>query len=47
MNIPLTQFFKAPSERIQKAFSYKAGKDFEGDLPFTTYQEDELPDAED
>ena len=47
MNIPLTRFFKASSERIQRTFSYKAGGDFEEPLPFTTYREDELPDASD
>ncbi len=45
--IPLTRYFKGVSERLQDKFSYMAGRDIEETIPYLTYLEDELHDAED
>ncbi|OPY60137.1 MAG: NADH dehydrogenase subunit I [Syntrophorhabdaceae bacterium PtaU1.Bin034] len=43
--IPLTKYFKGTSERLQGIFSYMAGRD--ETIPYLTFEEDELHDAED
>jgi formate dehydrogenase subunit beta len=45
--IPLTKYFKGVSERLQAKFSYMSGRDFEETIPYLTFLEDELKDAED
>jgi formate dehydrogenase (coenzyme F420) beta subunit len=45
--IPLTKYFKGISERLQTMFSYMSGRDFAEEIPYLTFQEDELKDAED
>jgi formate dehydrogenase (coenzyme F420) beta subunit len=46
-SIPLTKYFKGVSERLQDMFSYMSGRDFDDIIPYLTFQEDELKDAED
>lgn len=45
--IPLTKYFKGVSERLQGMFSYMSGRSFDEDIPYLTFIEDELKDAED
>ena len=45
--IPLTKYFKGTSERLQGMFSYMAGRSFDEEIPYLTFLEDELKDAED
>ncbi len=45
--IPLTKYFKGVSERLQGMFSYMSGRSLEEDIPYLTFIEDELKDAED
>ncbi len=45
--IPLTKYFKGISERLQGMFSYMSGRASEEQIPFVTFLEDELKDAED
>jgi formate dehydrogenase (coenzyme F420) beta subunit len=45
--IPLTKYFKGTSERLQGMFSYMAGRRFDEEIPYLTFLEDELKDAED
>jgi len=45
--IPLTKYFKGVSERLQGVFSYMSGRSFDEDIPYLTFIEDELKDAED
>ncbi|MCX8110658.1 MAG: 4Fe-4S binding protein [Syntrophorhabdaceae bacterium] len=45
--IPLTKYFKGISERLQGLFSYMSGRDFNEPIPYTTFKEDELKNAED
>ncbi|MHB8110743.1 MAG: 4Fe-4S binding protein [Syntrophorhabdaceae bacterium] len=45
--IPLTKYFKGTSERIQGMFSYMSGRSPDEQIPFVTFLEDELKDAED
>ena len=45
--IPLTKYFKGISERLQGIFSYMSGRSAQEQLPFVTFNEDELKDAED
>jgi formate dehydrogenase subunit beta len=45
--IPLTTYMKGTSERLQKLFSYMSGRSFEETIPYLTFLEDELKDAED
>ncbi len=45
--IPLTKYFKGVSERLQDRFSYMSGRDFDEMIPYLTFLEDELKDAED
>lgn len=45
--IPLTKYFKGISERLQAMFSYMSGRSFEESIPYLTFIEDELKDAED
>ena len=45
--IPLTKYFKGTSERLQAMFSYMSGRSFEEEIPYLTFMEDELKDAED
>ncbi len=45
--IPLTKYFKGISERLQGMFSYMAGRSFDEEIPYLTFLEDELKDAED
>ncbi|HOL05220.1 MAG TPA: 4Fe-4S binding protein [Syntrophorhabdaceae bacterium] len=46
-DIPLTKYFKGISERLQGIFSYMSGRGFDEAIPYTTFIEDELKDAED
>lgn len=46
-SIPLTRYFKGVSERLQGLFSYQSGRSFDEVIPYLTFQEDELRDAED
>lgn len=46
-DIPLTKYFKGVSERLQGIFSYMSGRSFDDPIPYTTFIEDELKDAED
>jgi formate dehydrogenase (coenzyme F420) beta subunit len=45
--IPLTRYFKGVAERLQGFFSYRSGRSFEEEIPYLTFKEDELHDAED
>ncbi|MCX8021671.1 MAG: 4Fe-4S dicluster domain-containing protein [Syntrophorhabdaceae bacterium] len=45
--IPLTKYFKGISERLQGMFSYMSGRDVKEIIPYLTFKEDELKDAED
>jgi formate dehydrogenase (coenzyme F420) beta subunit len=45
--IPLTKYFKGTSERLQRLFSYTAGRSLDETIPYVTFLEDELKDAED
>lgn len=45
--IPLTTYMKGTSERLQKLFSYMSGRSFDEIIPYLTFLEDELKDAED
>ena len=45
--IPLTKYFKGISERLQGMFSYMSGRSFDEPIPYITFLEDELKDAED
>jgi len=45
--IPLTKYFKGVSERLQGMFSYMSGRSFDETIPYLTFVEDELKDAED
>ncbi len=45
--IPLTKYFKGISERLQALFSYMSGRDFDEPIPYVTFLEDELKDADD
>jgi formate dehydrogenase subunit beta len=45
--IPLTKYFKGVSERLQSLFSYMSGRNLEEAIPYVTFLEDELKDAED
>lgn len=46
-DIPLTKYFKGISERLQNLFSYMSGRDMKETIPYLTFKEDELKDAED
>lgn len=46
-SIPLTKYFKGVSERLQGIFSYQSGRSFDEEIPYLTFKEDELHDAED
>lgn len=45
--IPLTKYFKGNSERLQALFSYMSGRSFDETIPYVTFEEEELHDAED
>jgi formate dehydrogenase (coenzyme F420) beta subunit len=45
--IPLTRYFKGISERLQGMFGYMSGRSFEDPIPYVTFLEEELKDAED
>jgi formate dehydrogenase subunit beta len=45
--IPLTRYFKGNSERLQSLFSYMSGRSFDETIPYITFEEEELEDAED
>ena len=45
--IPLTKYFQGTSERLQGMFSYMSGRSFDEDIPYLTFEEDELKEAED
>ena len=45
--IPLTKYFKGVSERLQGIFSYMSGRSFDEPIPYVTFIEDELKDADD
>ncbi|MCX5807502.1 MAG: 4Fe-4S binding protein [Proteobacteria bacterium] len=45
--IPLTKYFKGTSERLQGMFSYISGRSLDEEIPYLTFLEDELEDAED
>jgi formate dehydrogenase subunit beta len=45
--IPVTKYMKGTSERLQKLFSYMSGRSFDEAIPYLTFLEDELKDAED
>jgi formate dehydrogenase (coenzyme F420) beta subunit len=45
--IPLTKYFKGTSERLQSMFAYMSGRSFDEEIPYLTFLEDELKDAED
>ena len=45
--IPLTKYFKGISERLQGVFSYMSGRSFDEEIPYLTFLEDELKDADD
>ncbi len=46
-SIPLATYFKGISERLQGMFGYMSGRDAEEAIPYLTFQEDELHDADD
>jgi formate dehydrogenase (coenzyme F420) beta subunit len=45
--IPLTKYFKGISERLQGMFAYMSGRSFDEPIPYITFLEDELKEAED
>jgi formate dehydrogenase (coenzyme F420) beta subunit len=45
--IPLTKYFKGNSERLQGIFDYMAGRRLDETIPYVTFQEEELENAED
>jgi formate dehydrogenase (coenzyme F420) beta subunit len=45
--IPLTKYFKGVSERLQGMFSYMSGRSVTEEIPYLTFLEEELKDAED
>ena len=45
--IPLTKYFKGNSERLQGLFGYVAGRSLDETIPYLTFLEEELEDAED
>ena len=45
--IPLTKYFKGISERLQGMFSYMSGRDFDEAIPYVTFAEHELENADD
>ena len=45
--IPLTKYFKGVSERLQGMFSYMSGRSSDEIIPYLTFIEEELKDAED
>ncbi len=45
--IPLASYFKGISERLQGMFGYMSGRSADEAIPYLTFQEDELHDAED
>jgi formate dehydrogenase (coenzyme F420) beta subunit len=45
--ILLTKYMKGTSERLQKLFSYMSGRSFDETIPYLTFLEDELKNAED
>jgi len=45
--IPLTKYFKGISERLQGVFSYMSGRSFDEEIPYLTFEEDELKEWED
>ena len=45
--IPVTKYMKGTSERLQALFSYMSGRSFDEAIPYLTFIEDELKDAED
>jgi len=45
--IPLTKYFKGVSERLQGMFSYMSGRSKDEIIPYLTFIEEELKDAED
>jgi formate dehydrogenase (coenzyme F420) beta subunit len=45
--IPLTKYFKGISERLQGMFSYMSGRSLEEEIPYLTFLEEELKNAED
>jgi formate dehydrogenase subunit beta len=45
--IPLTKYFKGISERLQGMFAYMAGRNLDEPIPYITFLEDELKNAED
>lgn len=47
VGIPLTKYFKGISERLQNVFSYMSGRSVDEQIPFVTFLEDELKNAED
>jgi len=45
--ITLTKYFKGVSERLQDMFDYVSGRSFDESIPYITFLEDELKEAED
>jgi formate dehydrogenase subunit beta len=45
--IPLTKYFKGVSERLQGMFAYMSGRSFDEPIPYVTFLEEELKEAED
>ncbi len=45
--IPLTKYFKGVSERLQGIFSYMSGRSFDEPIPYVTFLEEELKNADD
>lgn len=45
--IPLTKYFKGVSERLQDVFSYMSGRSLDEPIPYVTFLEEELKEAED
>lgn len=45
--IPLTKYFKGVSERLQGMFSYMSGRSFDEPIPYVTFLEEELKNADD
>ena len=45
--IPLTKYFKGISERLQGMFDYISGRSLDEPIPYITFLEDELKEAED
>ena len=46
-DIPVASIFTKAGESVQKMFDYLPGRDIEEDLPFTTFEEQELTEVED